>query len=300
MGIKTGYMMLGSGIIGIGVSAIIPTSSFGNTGAQAGIGMGLGCLAGLIGFIGFVLVVVGNIVLFVKRKELDDGGKRGAKIGLIGLISVVALFIITLVLAFLMVISLMANGIESGGAEEESGIMVESIFQWSYALMFVGLLSAIAQIMAEGGPSFWSKNRTASILAIVGGILVLIMVIASTVFSLSMISGIRDEYKDTDISDEEEMNRVQEKMQPLLVDVLKGVSSIGHFLMGAAAFIAGSSYGSKGYGRDHRGYSYSYPPDNEEHEPRVFHGGEGMTCPSCGNLVGPGERRCPFCFREFD
>lgn len=258
MGAKTGYMLLGSGIICLGLTLLLPTNS-GST-SSAGSQMGLSCLSGLLGLAGLGLVVAGNIVIFVKRNELSKGGKRGAIAGLIGAISMGVLFLITIIMVFFMAASIISSA-ASSGIESDYSAALDDMLSWVLIIGVVSVLSAIAQVLAEGGPSFWSEKKPAQLLGIIGGSLVIILTIVNVILLMSVIDDVRNAYGDIDFEDEESVEEMQGALDPGKLYAVRAVTSVGHFLMAAAAFMIGTTIEGpqKGYGN--MSYpDYSMPP----------------------------------------
>ncbi len=291
MSAKTGYMLLGSGILAAGITPILSTGSTGSGAANAG----LGCLAGLLAFVGLGLIVAGDIVIFVKRRDLSPRGKRGAVAGLIGAIGMGVLFIVAMIISLLMVADMMSTAM-AGGAEESPEIILDDILHWTLILSVVGIFSAVAQVFAEGGPCFWADKKPAQIISLIGGILVVLLTVVSVMISQSIIDDVRKEYGDTDLSDEEVMADMQKDLNPGSLYAIRALTSIGHFMMGAAAFIVGSGLtGSKPVTNPMEPLS-PYPP---------YQGISGFgtpvseqnkkICASCGQAIDEYVTMCPFC-----
>lgn len=293
MSAKTGYMLLGAGIIAAGLT---PVLSVGSTGSGES-NTGLTCLTGFLGFIGLGLIVAGDIVIFVKRRELSTPGKRGAIAGLFGAIGMGVLFIVTIIISFLMVADMVSSAME-GDTEEPPVIVLDDILQWTFILSIVGVFSAIAQVFAEGGPCFWADKKPAQLMSIIGGVLVVLLTIISVIISQSIIKDIREKYGDADLSDEEVMTDMQKDLVPGSLYAVRALTSIGHFMMGAAAFMVGSGLSGSGFENRPRGCSsFSYPStsqgmdDNSDPDryPRK------NICTSCGQMVDENFPICPFC-----
>jgi len=222
--------------------------------------MGLSCLSGLLGLAGLGLVVAGNIVIFLKRNELSKGGKKGAIAGLIGSISMGVLFLITIGMAFFMIAGIISSASSSESKIDSSSVM-DDLLSWALILGVVGVLSAIAQVLAEGGPSLWSEKKPAQLLGIIGGSLVIILTIVNMILLTSVIEDVRTAYGDIDIEDEESMTEMENALDPGKLYAVRAFSSIGHFLMAAAAFMIGSSIErpEKRYEQTNYPY-YSMPP----------------------------------------
>lgn len=223
--------------------------------------MGLSCLSGLLGLAGLGLVVAGNIVIFVKRNELSKEGRKGAIAGLIGSISMGVLFLITIVLAFFMIASIIGS-FSSDGSETDYNTAFEDLLSWVLILGIFGVFSAIAQVLAEGGPSFWSEKKPAQLLGIIGESLVIVLTIVNVILLMSVIEDVRNVYSDVDFEEEESLAEMQDALDPGMLYAIRAVSSIGHFLMAAAAFMIGTTLESPGQRHDDMSYPYYSMPPN--------------------------------------
>ena len=205
------------------------------------------------------------------------------------------LFIVTMIISALMVADMMSTAI-AGGAEESPAIMLDDILYWTFILTVVGIFSADAQVFAEGGPCFWAGKKSAQIMSIIGGVLVVLLTVVSVILSQSIIDDVRNEYGDADLSDEEVMADMQKDLTPGSLYAVRALTSIGHFMMGAAAFIVGRGLtGSKPIPNP-MGPLSPYPP---------YQGISGFgtsipeqkkkICSSCGQVIDEYVTICPFC-----